>query len=152
MDNVSEFILCNYGYDSSPREFLPLLREVASGYLGNSAMKFVQYCQDMLNVSIDDVINNYDKVKKELEKYNRDKNSELIQALREKDVTKFTEKQLDNVYKFLERVGDDEKTAYLLYILDNIADVTHPKLKAFLLKFEPLLKTIKKINKPGSVR
>ena len=147
---LSEFILCNYGFDSSPREFLPLVREVGAGYLGNSAMKFIQYCQDMLNVSIDDVINNYDKVKKDLEKYNRDKNSELIQALREKDVTKFTEKQLDNVYKFLERVGDDEKTAYLLYILDNIADVTNPKLKAFLLKFEPLLKTIKKINKPGS--
>lgn len=149
---LSEFILCNYGYDSSPREFLPLLREVASGYLGNSAMKFIQYCQDMLNVNIEDVINNYDKVKTQLLKYNRDKNSELIQALREKDVTKFTEKQLDNVYKFLEKVGDDEKTAYLLYILDNIADVTNPKLKAFLLKFETLLKTIKKINKPGSAR
>lgn len=149
---LSEFILCNYGYDSSPREFLPLLREVASGYLGNSAMKFIQYCQDMLNVNIEDVINNYDKVKNQLLKYNRDRNSELIQALREKDVTKFTEKQLDNVYKFLEKVGDDEKTAYLLYILDNIADVTNTKLKAFLLKFEPLLKTIKKINKPGSTR
>ncbi|MEG7671075.1 hypothetical protein, partial [Listeria monocytogenes] len=24
---LSEFILCNYGFDSSPREFLPLLRE-----------------------------------------------------------------------------------------------------------------------------
>ena len=66
------------------------------------------------------------------------------------DVTKFTEKQLDNVHKFLSNVGDDEKTAYLLYILDNIADVTNPKLKTFLLKFEDLLKTIKKINKPGS--
>jgi hypothetical protein len=147
---LSEFIICNYGFDSSPREFLPLLQEVASGYLGNSAMKFVQYCQDMLNISIQDVINNYDKVKKDLAKYNRDKNSELIQSLRELDVTKFTEKQLDNVHKFLSNVGDDEKTAYLLYILDNIADVTNPKLKTFLLKFEDLLKTIKKINKPGS--
>jgi hypothetical protein len=149
---LSEFIICNYGFDSSPREFLPLLQEVASGYLGNSAMKFVQYCQDMLNISIQDVINNYDKVKKDLAKYNRDKNSELIQSLRELDVTKFTEKQLDNVHKFLSNVGDDEKTAYLLYILDNIADVTNPKLKTFLLKFEDLLKTIKKINKPGSTK
>jgi hypothetical protein len=149
---LSEFIICNYGFDSSPREFLPLLQEVASGYLGNSAMKFVQYCQDMLNISIQDVINNYDKVKKDLAKYNRDKNSELIQSLRELDVTKFTEKQLDNVHKFLSNVGDDEKTAYLLFILDNIADVTNPKLKTFLLKFEDLLKTIKKINKPGSTK
>jgi hypothetical protein len=147
---LSEFIVCNFGMDASPREFLPLLKEVASGYLGNSAVKFVQYCEDMLNISIEDVINNYDGIKKDLEKYNRDKNSELIQSLKEKDITKLNKKQLDNVVKFLNNVGDDEKTAYLLYILDNIADVTNPTLKTFLLQFEDLLRTIKKINKPGS--
>jgi hypothetical protein len=147
---LSEFIVCNYGEDASPRDFLPLLKEVASGYLGNSAMKFVQYCEDMLNISINDVINNYDGIKKDLEKYNRDKNSELIQSLKEIEITKLNKKQLDNVVKFLNNVGDDEKTAYLLYILDNIPDVTNPTLKTFLLQFEDLLRTIKKINKPGS--
>jgi hypothetical protein len=49
------------------------LREVVSGYIGNSGMKFVQYCDDMLNININDVLNNYDGVKKDLEKYNRDK-------------------------------------------------------------------------------
>ena len=147
---MSKFITENWGMDASPREFLPLLKEVASGYVGNSAMKFIQYCEDMLNISINDVINNYDGIKKDLEKYNRDKNSELIQSLKEIDITKLNKKQLDNVVKFLENVGDDEKTAYLLYILDNIADVTNPTLKSFLLQFEDLLRTIKKINKPGS--
>ena len=147
---LSEFIVCNYGEDASPRDFLPLLKEVASGYLGNSAVKFVQYCEDMLNISIQDVLNDYDRIKKDLEKYNRDKNSELIQSLKEIEITKLTEKQLANVVKFLNNVGDDEKTAYLLFILDNIADVTNPKLKKFLLEFEELLRTIKKINKPGS--
>ncbi len=79
-----------------------------------------------------------------------DKNSELIQSLKEIDITKLEKKQLDNIVKFLRNVGDDEKTAYLLWILDNVADVTNPKLKAFLLQFEELLRTIKKINKPGS--
>lgn len=147
---LSEFIVSNFGQDSSPRDFLPMLKEVSSGYIGNSAVKFVQYCEDMLNISIDDVINNYDGIKKDLEKYNRDKNSELIQSLKEVDITKLNKKQLDNVVKFLKNVGDDEKTAYLLYILDNIADVTNPTLKSFLLQFEDLLRTIKKINKPGS--
>lgn len=147
---LSEFIVCNYGMDASPKDFLPLLKEVASGYLGNSAMKFVQYCEDMLNISIQDVLNNFDGIKKDLEKYNRDKNSELIQSLKEIEITKLTEKQLGNVVKFLNNVGDDEKTAYLLYILDNITDVTNPKLKKFLLEFDDLLRTIKKINKPGS--
>lgn len=147
---MSKFITENWGMDASPREFLPLLKEVATGYIGNSAMKFIQYCEDMLNISIQDVINDYDRVKKDLEKYNRDKNSELIQSLKEIDITKLSEKQLANVVKFLNNVGDDEKTAYLLYILDNIADVTNPKMKKFLLQFEDLLRTIKKINKPGS--
>lgn len=147
---LSEFIVTNFGMDASPREFLPSLKEVATGYLGNSAMKFIQYCEDMLNISIQDVLDNYEKIKKDLERYNRDKNSELIQSLKEIDITKLSQKQLDNVVKFLRNVGDDEKTAYLLYILDNVTDVTNPKLKKFLLQFEDLLRTIKKINKPGS--
>jgi len=145
---MSDFIVSNFGEDASPREFLPSLKEVASSYVGNSAMKFVQYCEDMLNISIQDVLNNFDGIKKDLEKYNRDKNSELIQSLKELDITKLTDKQLMNAVKFLKNVGDDEKTAYLLYILDNIADVSNPKLKKFLLEFEDLLRTIKKINKP----
>jgi len=147
---LSKFITENWGMEASPRDFLPLLKEVGNGYIGNSAMKFIQYCEDMLNISIQDVLNNYDGIKKDLEKYNRDKNSELIQSLKEIEITKLTDKQLMNCVKFLNNVGDDEKTAYLLFILDNIADVTNPKLKKFLLEFEDLLRTIKKINKPGS--
>jgi hypothetical protein len=147
---LSEFIVANFGQESSPREFLPLLREVAFGYVGNTAQRFLQYCEDMMNISIQDVLNNYDGVKKDLAKYNRDKNSELIQSLKEIDITKLNDKQLVNAVKFLRNVGDDEKTAYLLYILDNVTDVTSPKLKKFLLEFEDLLRTIKKINKPGS--
>ena len=149
---LSKFITENYGIEASPRDFLPLLKEVASGYIGNSAMKFIQYCEDMLNISIEDVINNYDAIKKDLEKYNRDKNSELIQSLKEKDITSLNEKQLGNIVKFLKNVGDDEKTAYLLWILDNVADIANPKMKKFLLQFEDLLRTIKKINKPGSAK
>ena len=88
-------------------------------------------------------------VKRDLKKYNRDKNSELIQSLKEIDITKLKDKQIENAGKFLDGVGDDEKTAYLLYILDNVTDVTNAKLKKFLLHFEDLLRDIKQINKPG---
>jgi hypothetical protein len=145
---LSKFITQNYGKEASARDFLPLLRKVAHGYVGNSAMKFLQYCEDMLNISIQDVINNFDGVKKDLAKYNRDKNSELIQSLKEIDISTLNEKQLGNIVKFLNGVGDDEKTAYLLWILDNVANIGEPKMKKFLLQFEDLLRTIKKINKP----
>lgn len=146
---MSEFITKNYGKESSPKDFLPMLKEVATGYVGNTSMKFIQYCEDMMNISINDIINNFDKVKNDLAKYNRDKNSELLNSLKEIDITGLDKKQLSNIVKFLENVGDDEKTAYLLWLLDNTSDVNDVKLRGFLLEFKDLLKTIKKINKPG---
>jgi len=145
---LSEFITKNFGRDADPRAFLPLLKVVASSYVGNSAMKYVQYCEDMLNINIMDVLNDFDRVKDDLKKYNRDKNSELIQSLKELDLNKLSDKQVANSAKFLKTVGDDELTAYLLFILDNNLDITKPKIKAFMLEFETVLRTIKKINKP----
>ena len=146
---LSDFIVSNFGEDAHPKDFLPSLREIASGYVGNSAMKFLQYCEDMLNININDILNDYDRVAADLKKYNRDKNSELIQSLKEMDLSKLTEKQLVNATKFLKGVGEDELTAYLLFILDNNLDISKPKIKNFLLGFEDVLRTIKKINKPG---
>lgn len=145
---LSDFITKNFGMEASPREFLPYLQEVAHGYIGNGAQRFLQYCQEMVNISIQDILNRYDQVEEELSKYNRDKNSELIQSLKEFKIKDLTEKQLDNVTKFLKRVSDDELTAYLLYVLDNVPDVSDVKIKKFLQNFRDVLVNIKRINKP----
>jgi hypothetical protein len=144
---LSEFIIGNFGMESSAREFLPLVQKVAASYIGNTAVQFVRYCEDMLNINIQDVMNDYDRVEKDLKRYNRDKKSELIQALKPYDLNKLEEKQLVNLTKFLKTIGDDELTAYLLHILDHNLDITKPKIKQFLLEFESVLKTIKSINK-----
>jgi hypothetical protein len=145
---MSDFIVGNFGKDASPREFLPLLQEVAHGYIGNSSQRFIQYCQEMVNITIQDIIDRYDKIEKELDKYNRDKNSELINSLKEHDIKKMSDKQLANVTKFLKRVGEDELTAYLLHILDNVPDVSDVKVKKFMQSFRDVLINIKRINKP----
>jgi hypothetical protein len=146
---LSNFITRNFGKDASPRVFLPTLQEVAHGYIGNGAQRFLQYCQEMVNITILDIIDRFDKVEKELDKYNRDKNSELIQSLKEYDIKKLSDKQLENVTKFLKRVGHDELTAYLLHVLDNVPDVSDPKIKKFMQTFKDVLVNIKRINKPG---
>ena len=146
---LSEFIVCNFGKDATPREFITDLMEVAHGYVGNGAQRFLQYCQEMINITIQDVIDRYDKVEKELDKYNRDKNSELINSLKEHDIKNMSDKQLANVTKFLKRVGEDELTAYLLHVLDNVPDVSDPKIKKFMQSFRDVLVNIKRINKPA---
>lgn len=145
---MSDFIVKNFGKDAAPKDFLPSLQEVAHGYIGNGSPRFLQYIQEMVNISIKDILDRYDSIEKELDKYNRDKNSELIQSLKEYDIKKLTDKQLDNVTKFLKRVGADELTAYLLHVLDNVP-VSDPKIKKFMQTFKDVLVNIKRINKPG---
>ena len=145
---LSDFITQNFGKDASPKEFLPYLQEIAHGYIGNSAQRFIQYCQEMVNISIQDIIDRYDQIEKELDKYNRDKNSELINSLKEYEIKKYSDKQLANVSKFLKRVGEDELTAYLLHVLDNVPDVSDAKVKKFMQNFKDVLLNIKRINKP----
>ncbi len=145
---LSDFVSNNFGKSSSPKAFLPILRTIAHSYIGNGAQRFLQYCEEMINITIDDIIDRYDAVVKDLDKYNRDKNSELIQTLKERDIKKFNEKQLENITKFLKRVGDDELTAYLLHVLDNVPDVSDPKIKKFMVSFKDVLVNIKRINKP----
>jgi hypothetical protein len=148
---LSEFIIKNYGFETPSVEFLPILRKVAIGYIGNTSVKFIQYCDDLINLNINDVINNYDAIKKDLEKFNRDKNSELIQSLKKINILSLKEKQLENITKFLMNVGDDERAGYIIYILDDdTIDIGSPKLKTFLSAFKDSLKSIKGYNKPGS--
>lgn len=144
---MSDFITNNFGKDAAPREFLGSLGPIASYFIGNSAMKFLQFCEDQMNISIQDVLSDYDRVEPELKKYNRDKKSELLVALRQLDVNKMTEKNLDNLTKFLKSVSEDELTGYLLYVVDHITDTSAPKMRGFLLTFKPLLVKIKGINK-----
>ena len=148
---LSDFITKNFGMDATPGEFLPYLQEIAYSYVGVGAQRFIQYIQEMVNITIRDIIDRYDKVEKELDKYNRDKNSELIQSLKEVDIKTLTDKQIDNVVKFLKRVSDDELTAYLLYILDNLvignngSSEADPKIIKLMQNFKTVLKNIRGI-------
>lgn len=144
---LSDYIVSNYGKKADPREFLPSVKQIAGSYVGNCAIKFVQYCEDMLNINIKDILTNYPKIKKDLEKYNRDKKSELIQTLREMDITTFNEAQIKNLTLFFKDVGADERTSYLLFILDNNIDVSKDVVRKFMLEFKDDLQTVKKLSK-----
>ncbi len=106
---LSEFIVSNYGMNSTYEEFIPMLRQIAHGYIGNTSVKFIKYCEDMLRININDIINNYDLYKNDLLNYNRDKTSELLSSLKDIEIFKLNDKQLKNIVNFINNVGEDEK-------------------------------------------
>lgn len=147
---LSDFIIKNFGKEASPRTFIPALQEIAHGFIGNGAQRFLQYCHEMVNITIRDIIDRYDEVKSELTKYNRDKNSELVQSLKKIDIQTLTKKQSANVVAFLKTISDDELTGYLIYLLDQPIDVL--KIKPFLSEFKDILTVIQGINDPKKKR
>ena len=128
------------------KEYLPYLEQIAFSYIGKSAKRFLQYCQDLVNINLDDVLNNYPKIKEELERFNRDKKSELLQTLRERDLTKLNDKQVNNLIAFLRSIGPDELTAYLLFLVDANLDISDEKISFILKSFKETLKKIKSLN------
>jgi hypothetical protein len=99
-----------------------IVSKVGHTMIGSSQMKFVRYLEERLQLSINDVLNNYDKVLHKIEASNRDKKSELVASLREMDVKKLSKKQVENLIKFTFLLQEDERVAYLTDIIDNVMD------------------------------
>ena len=152
---LSDFIITNFGKESRPSEFLPTVKELAMSYVGNSGVKFIRYCEDMVNLNINDIITNFKSVENQVVKFNRDRRSELLQSLRSIDLLTLKKSEIKNVVGFLNTIDDDEKTSYLLYIIDKMDNdgsdvdgysVENPKLVSFLLEFEDCLGSMDNIT------
>jgi hypothetical protein len=144
---LSDYILTKYGKEAGMNVWFDDVKDIATSYIGAPAVKFIRYCESTAQVNIDNVMEDYDKVRKVLKGMNRDCKSELIQALREKDLTKLNDKQFANLEKFLNEVSDDERVAYLIHVIDLTGNVAREKkVKEFLKKFKTDLEYINKQN------
>tara|TARA_R110000772_G_scaffold12063_4_gene37227 strand:+ start:1023 stop:2423 length:1401 start_codon:yes stop_codon:yes gene_type:complete len=126
---------------------------IAHGMIGDVAgMQFIKFLEERTRIALKDIINNYTKCKIELVKFNRDKYSELLTEARSAEINKWTPKEIDNFGGFLEDCGADERVGFLLYIIDNAANlyskgVNTPSVKSLLRRFAKDLVRIKSINK-----
>ena len=98
------------------------IKEIGYGYIGPAYIKFIKYCEDMLKISLDDVLNNFDNIKKDIEIFNRDKKSELLMSMRNRHIFDLNKIQKENLIKFLMLISKDECVAYLVHIVDEISD------------------------------
>ncbi len=103
-------------------EVVRLVTNVGHSYIGNSVRSLTRYLQETLKLSIQDVLSDFKRVKKQLEEANRDKKSELLNNLKERDLKKLKGKEVDNLIGFLGVIQEDERVAFLTHIVDNCQD------------------------------
>ena len=113
------------GKDTGPSEFLNILKSCGHAYIGGALTKFLRYCEDTMAISVKDIIERYPQIKKDVEKLNRDRKSELLSGLKKVDLVKFSKQKngankLKNVSDFLNLIDEDERVGFLNDILENI--------------------------------
>lgn len=117
---LSDYINENYGKNAPISEWKNDMISFASSFIGSgAASRFNRYLDDVLQFGINDILNNFDSVKGKLKKANRDKKSELLNSLKNMDITEFNEVQIDNMKKFILTVSEDEAVSFLLKIIDD---------------------------------
>lgn len=117
---LSDYIVSNYGMDSSIREWVGDMREISSSYVGSGAsQRFIRFLDESLRFGVRDILDRYDEIKSQLKQITRDKKSELLNALKGMDMNTLTQKQKDNVKNFILILSEDEAVSFILKLLDN---------------------------------
>ena len=148
---ISDYIVQNYGMDSSIDEWSDDMRSLAASYVGEATGgAFIRFLDESLRFSIKDVINRYDEISDMLIDLSRDKKSELFSSLKNMDVNNFNDTQKENIKKFVLIVSKDEATSFMLKLLDEdyrlmkTNDDSNSLIEEFLLddRFEPFYDAI----------
>ena len=144
---LSDFITMNFGKGATPAEFMNDISKVGMSYVGQSITRFIRFCQEKVQLSIEDIIKakDFSKVEKDLKRFGRDKSSELLTSLKKKNLDEMKDKELKNVVLFLKTLDKDELMGYLVYVIDN-EEVKSSQKKKVLMQFKKELLTLKDIN------
>lgn len=150
MDIVKDNLVRNWG-DMS--DYANMVAMMSHSYIGDSAaIQFIKFLEERVRISLKDILANYAKCKIELKKFNRDKYSELLTEATKSEIHKWNPKEIDNFSDFLADCAADERTGFILHIIDN-ATKLFPKgvqaeaVKSMLRRFKNDLVRIKGLNK-----
>ncbi|MFM2393964.1 MAG: hypothetical protein RLZZ546_1946 [Bacteroidota bacterium] len=119
------------------------VHEVGHGYIGTSISSFTKYLSESMNLTLDDILDRFQRVKPRLDEVNRDKKSELLNQLQEKDLKKLKPAQIKNLVSFLELIDEDERVGFLTYIIDKrVDDEIEEPFKTILMSFKGIMEQI----------
>jgi len=121
---LSDNIKANFGQQPLPNEYTNYVIDVGSSFVGPEISKFLTYLEDISQISMEDIIQNFNKYKNDINSMSRSRKSGLIEQLKTMDVVNFSDDRYNNLVLFLKEIHDDERTAYIKHVYDTV-DIKH---------------------------
>jgi len=160
---LSDFILNNFGglaEDSNGQEYIEwgkaqdYLSEIENdgmSFIGNEIVPFLSFVNDRIQINIHDIINNLPKIANDVKSWRennrRDRYSEMIRDLKGLNPHDFSHKQITNCISFLELCAPEERSSYLLEMVDDASvDLENPGIERMLLTFRDELTKLRSLN------
>ena len=149
---LSNYITEVHGENAAPSKFKHDILEFGSSFIHpESSSRFARYLDQISVFSLDDILNSFEKIEKELNQMKkggagRSRLSEFMSELKKRNIKDMNEKQILNMGAFLEYIDDDESAGFFVKQLENLVseDLTSPKMKKFFKKYKRFANIIAK--------
>lgn len=131
---LSDYITCHLGKNAKPGDIFNLCKNTAICYVGAAAAPFINFLQELDKIDYRQILENYDECASIISKMFRATKSHMlheISKLKYQEIIQYP-KGLENLVKFLNNIDLDERTGFILNVLDetdyeNMDDVKYWK-------------------------
>ena len=82
-----------------------------------------------MSIELENILDNFDNLKDEIENLSRTEKSELILSMKERKLSNLEPEQIENFIKFLVTLSNDQIVDYLLHIMDNEYSINYIDIK-----------------------
>lgn len=150
--NLSNFILSNFDESISIAELTEVMKTEAKSYIGISALKFVQWLQSSVTITLEDIFKG--KANLKILAGRRDMQASLVTDLKAYDITTLTKVQVKNTQKFLKTLNEDVLGGYLMDVVVNMKmdekGVLLPEFKEFyknyISEYSEIMEELNRVN------
>jgi len=121
---LSNYIEHKFGKDSEPKVWLKHLEKNGYDFVGSTVLKLIKYVKEMDVFNLQDVLDNYPKIKKKKKKAGRAKLDSLIASMKERKLVKLKIAEVKNLVAFLldNKENQDCVAGYCNHVIMELTD------------------------------
>lgn len=119
---LSDYIVKNFGSDSSFNDYSEDLMEVGSSYInGSTFLEFIRFTKEKNLISYKDVLQNKNGVlkKRNFEKLDKDITTRILSDVKELNILELTKEEVKNFVKFIGYAEEEQRVAFLFDLISD---------------------------------